>query len=312
MRGRLIMAAAIAALFARAAGAAAQGPDGRDLAPYGFDASMEELIRLELLDAAVRYDPAPVVEAEWLGRYDRVAAVDIAATKGRYGLFEDEKLRRADIAIRGTANLRSTAFDLEFLKKRSPSLGIYLHSGFEAAAQAVYEDLRPRLEEKLKAGWSARISGHSLGAAEAIILGMMLEKDGYKVEKVVAFAPPKITDAEGWARFPSLKVIRVSRPFDPVPFLPPKSLMYGRDPYIQGGKLLFLLEGKAFTVIEGSYYDDLPDALKDALSEGRLFSAKEHLLPAYFLRLLPKESGIEYIAPSEWESYEKQTRAGAE
>lgn len=288
------LAATLAALLAAAPAARAQ-----DFSRYGLDASVAEIKRLELLNAAVRYDPAPVIEESWKDRYEGVTVVEIGSTRGRYALFRDDEARRQDIAVRGTANLRNTAFDLEFLKSRSEKLGIYLHSGFEASALAIYADLRPRLKE----GYAIRVAGHSLGAAAAIILGMLLQSDGYEVEKVLASAPPKVTDAEGWARFPRLRVLRLAEPYDPVPFLPPHSLLYGKDPYIQGGRILFLLDGRAFTVLEGSYYDDLPEAVRAAYAEGRSFEKAEHLLPAYIARLLPKEGGIEYVEPGEWQRY---------
>jgi hypothetical protein len=303
----LVAAAAAAALCFGAPRLAAQDTGDQSLVPYGFDISASELIKLEMLNAAVRYDSAQAIEENWRGEYDNVTVVDVPATKGRYALFEDDKARRMDIAIRGTSNLRNTAFDLKFLKKRSERLGIYLHSGFEASALAIYGDLRPRLKE----GYALRIAGHSLGAAVAIILGMLLESDGIAVEKVLASAPPKVTDAEGWIRFPSLKVIRVACPYDPVPFLPPHNFIYDEDPYIQGGKILFLLEERLFTVLEGSYYDDLPDAVKNAFAEGKNFGAAEHRLPAYLARLIPKKTGFTFVDASEWEDKESfSLRAG--
>lgn len=270
-------------------------------APYGFALSATELVELEKMNAAVRYETAETIDERWRGRYDRVTVVGIPSTKGRYALFEDDGARRIDIAIRGTSNLRNTAFDLGFRKRRSDRLGIDIHSGFEASALAIYDDLRPRI----KKGYALRIAGHSLGAAVAIILGMLLESDGVQLQKVLASAPPKVTDASGWKRYPELEVIRVACPYDPVPFLPPKSLMYSEDPYVQGGKVLFLLEGSRFTVLEGSYYDDLPDALKAAYAEGKSFRAKRHLLPAYLARAIPKEQGLSFVDAAEWRYCEK-------
>ena len=255
----------------------------------------------------MRFDPDAVIEANWRDSYDRVAVVEIPSTKSRYAIFEDDAHRRADIAIRGTVNLRNTAFDLEFLKTRSATLGIYLHSGFEKSAAAIYADLKPRL----RAGYSIRLAGHSLGAAEAIILGMLLANDGYSVEKVLASAPPKVTDAEGWARFPALHILRLAGPFDPVPFLPPHSLMYGKAPYIQGGKVLLLLSGDTFAIRDGEYYDDLPDAAKAVLAEGRQFTVADHLLPAYLGLLLPKAKSATLVA-EEGEKYAEKSSAAAE
>jgi triacylglycerol lipase len=284
---------AIAALCAHPIHAEAAG-----LSAQGFETSFPEILLLERLNAAVRYDPAPLIEADWAGTYDRVAVVELASTQSRYALFEDDAARRVDVAIRGTANMRNTAFDLEFLKKRSEKLGIFLHSGFEKSAAAIYEDLRPRLKE----GYSIRLAGHSLGAAEAIILGMLLTSDGYSVDKVLASAPPKVTDAEGWKRFAALRVLRVVGPFDPVPFLPPAGLLYGKDPYIQGGRLILLLDGEAFTIREGEDYDHLTEGVRQAFAEGKSLSVADHLLPAYLGLLLPKAKASVLVDEAEWEA----------
>jgi hypothetical protein len=247
----------------------------------------------------VRFDPAPRVEADWGGAYDRVAVVELASVRNRYALFENDGSRRADVAIRGTVNARNALLDVEFMKRRSDVLGIFLHSGFEKAATALYNDLRPRL----KAGYRIRVAGHSLGAAEAIIVAMLLSRDGFSVDLVLASAPPKVTDAEGWKAFKDLPVVRMVGPWDPVPFLPPRSLMYGRKPYVQGGPILLLLDGACFSVIDGSYYDDMPHALREAQADGRLFEVKDHLLSAYLTRLLPKAEGAEFVNPGDWEKY---------
>jgi triacylglycerol lipase len=270
-----------------------------DLADYGFETSVSELLHLERLNRSVRFDAESAIRAEWKGEYDRVTAVELEAVENRYVLFENDALRRVDVAIRGTTNFKNAAFDVEFLKRRSDTLGIYLHRGFEKVAFALYADLRPRLRE----GYAIRVAGHSLGAAEAIIVGMLLERDGYRVERVLASAPPKVTDAEGWSRFASLPVVRMVGPYDPVPFLPPKSLMYGSDPYVQGGKLLLLLDGTRFTVISGDFFDDIPDVLRQAVAERRYFGVKDHLLAVYLLRLSPKAEGMEYVLPERWESF---------
>jgi hypothetical protein len=270
-----------------------------DLQDFGLEGRVEELIRLEKLNRSVRFDAEEAIRAEWSGDYDRISLVDIAEMRTRYGLFESDAERRCDIAIRGTVNLRNALLDLQLTKRRSESLGINLHGGFEKAAFALFEDLRPRLPR----GYSIRVTGHSLGAAEAIILGMILSQEGYPLERVLASAPPKVTDEEGWASFPDLPLMRVVGAFDPVPFLPPRRLMYGRDPYVQGGAALLLLDGTRFSLLESAYFDDLPAALRQAGSEGLRFEAADHLLPIYLERLLPKAEGLEFVDPAEWEDF---------
>jgi len=270
-----------------------------DLSAYGFPTTIPELVLLEGLERSTRFDAEARIRADWADSYDRIEVVELPGVQNRYALFESSGRKRIDIAIRGTVNLRNAVFDLEFLKRRSEALGVFLHSGFEKVAGALYADLRPRLKE----GYRIRLVGHSLGAAEAIIVGMLLSRDGLALDKVLASAPPKVTDAEGWSRFAGLPVVRLVGPFDPVPFLPPRSLLYGRDPYVQGGKLLLLLDGARFSVLPSSFYDDLPEAARLVFASGGHFDAADHLLPAYLSRLLPKAAGVEYVDPKDWERY---------
>jgi hypothetical protein len=278
-----------------------------DLEELGFPTRFAEIIELEELNRAVRFDSAAQIEAAGAADFDRVTVVELSSVRSRYALFEDDKSGRAVVAIRGTVNLENAASDLEFMKMRSPELGVYLHSGFEEVALALYADLKPRIGKDR----SLRLTGHSLGAAEAIILGMLLSRDGYSVDLVLASAPPKVTDAEGWARFASLPVVRLAAPYDPVPFLPPRSLFYGRDPYIQGGKLLFILDGSRFSVVDSSWFDDFPDAERAAVSDRRSFAVADHLLSTYLARLLPKAQGSEYVEPAQWQRFALPARRPA-
>jgi len=270
-----------------------------ELKDIGFDTTVQELLLLERLNGSVRYDAAEKIHADWNGAYDRVSIVEIPSVENRYALFENDAQHHADVAIRGTVNIKNAIFDLEFLKGRSPNLGIYLHSGFEKVAMAVYADLRPRLRQ----GYTIRITGHSLGAAEAIILGMLLVHDGYVVEKIVAIAPPKVTDAEGWARFGGLPVIRIAAAYDPIPFFPSENLVYKRDPYIQGGPVLLLLDGPNLTVVDGSFFNDLPEEKKAVYADGKEFDVADHFLRKYLDRLVPKADGFNYVDRIEWDRY---------
>jgi len=288
-----------AALLCRAAFAATAEAGAPAISGLAARATIAELTLLERLNRSVRFDAEVAIKAEWGDSYGRIDVVELPDVENRYALFEDDARRRVDVAIRGTVNLKNALFDIEFLKSRSASLGISLHGGFERVAAALYADLRPRIRD----GYSIRIAGHSLGAAEAIIAGMFLARDGCRVELVLASAPPKVTDAEGWSRFPLLPVVRLVGPYDPVPFLPPKDLLYGRDPYVQGGPALLLLDGAKYTILDSSFFDSMPDEARKAFGEGRHFAAADHLIGAYLARLESKAGGAEYVGPEGWERY---------
>jgi hypothetical protein len=274
------------------------------LGTFGFDTSFQELLLLERLNFSVRFDSESRIESEWNTSYDHISVQVIDSVQNRYGLFVNDTLQRADIAIRGTVNLMNVILVLRHEKNRNAVLGINLHSGFEKTALALYADLRPRLD----ADYTIRISGHSLGAAEAIIVGMLLVHDGYTVEKIIASAPPKVTDAEGWALSPdTLPIIRFANVLDPIPFFPSRSTAYDSDPYIQGGDILLLLEGPHFTVKESSFYADLP-AEKEAIeATGYDFGATDHFMKQYMTRLRAKTSYSVFVFPGVWTRYASPT-----
>jgi pimeloyl-ACP methyl ester carboxylesterase len=188
--------------------------------------------------------------------------------------------------------------DLESWKDQSPALGIRLHHGFEKAATLVFEDVRTYLDPKLP----IVVCGHSLGAAESIIVGMLLAKAGFRVEKIIASGPPKVTDAAGMAAWASLPVVLVTAAFDPVPFLPPASL-YPKEPFIQGGPLLMLLDGPYVAIAPPSYYEAMGTAFKEARQLSERFNVVDHRVWTYGDRSEEKLNGIVFVPFSEWQAH---------
>ena len=219
------------------------------------------LYHFALLNDAVRHDSSREIESKWSSEYGEIYVVTIPRTRNRYLLGIDSHSRVQDIAIRGTANLRNAVYDLRFLKSYSKQLGIRVHHGFEMMAKVLLENMEPYLRKD----YPLRISGQSLGAAEALILAMMLEKDGYKIEKIVTFGQPKVTDKQGVKVFGSLPLVRVVDMDDVVPLLPPDSLVYDDDPYVHFGSEIVLLEGDHYCIGDNAFSNrKIPKAmLKD-------------------------------------------------
>lgn len=258
------------------------------------------ILRALRLEASIRYDDEAKIRRDWGAEFDELAVVEVPSVENRYLLGTKNAERVQEIAIRGTVNLRNAVFDAEILKERDPRLGIRLHRGFARVAEAVYVDLAPRLKE----GYGLRIYGHSLGAAEAAILGMMYHRDGIAVELVLASGPPKVTDAEGWAAFSGLPILRIASGLDPIPFLPSSEIFYGSDPYIQGGSLLLLLEGPYYAQADSSFFDALGRAIGDAEAIKSSFGLPSHSIKHYVALLeakvdkailVPQESWTEYL-----------------
>ena len=129
------------------------------------------------------------------------------------------------IAIRGTANLENVMLDLDLELKPDTALDIKLHQGFGSAAKAVYTDIKPYLNEKLP----VHITGHSLGGAIAVILGLYLQQEDYAVTQIITFGQPKVTNVTGAKKYDLLPLIRVVTLNDIVPLVPPISPMQIRD-----------------------------------------------------------------------------------
>ena len=270
------------------------------LAANGFDIGIGELSFLLDFQRSIRLDPEAKIQAEWASKLERLKVVDLKKSDNRYAYAWDPAGKRQIIAIRGTANLKNVILDVELWRNKSKALGIRLHHGFEVAAGLVFADVGRFLDK----GEPIVVCGHSLGAAEAIIVGMLLAKEGYSVEKIVASGPPKVTDAEGWGTYKNLPVIRVSSAFDPVPFLPPAS-MYSSTPLVQGGPLLMLLDGPYVAIAPADFYDSLAPVLEEAKESKERFNAVDHRVGTYHDRAAEKMDTLIFVPLDAWESYSK-------
>ncbi|MEN6477039.1 MAG: lipase family protein [Rectinema sp.] len=276
-----------------------QGYVDADFSAQGFHVTLPQLAFALELEETVTFDTPAEAEARWNATFSRIEIIELPGVKNRYGIFVDDTGHNQYVAIRGTANFHNALLDVEFFKEKSPELEIFVHRGFETAARALYADLKPRLVH----GYRLYISGHSLGAAEAQLLGMMLKVDGVAVTRIVASGPPKITDAEGWRRYADLPVVRVAAPFDPVPFLPPGGLVYDENPYIQGGPLLMILDGRAMTVVKPEFFGTLSDAFRAIGKAGKKFDIADHMVRSYAARLNEKAGGVIFVNASDWLRY---------
>ncbi len=229
---------------------------------------------------SVRFETLPVIRNKWRHYYGDMQIVDIKNTRNRYFLGVPNNKSVYEILIRGTANLRNVVYDLKVRKNYNSRLGINLHRGFEKAALAVYHDLRPRINKE----FDIYLYGHSLGAAEAVILGMLLEKDGYRVKKVIASGQPKVTDAQGIEKYTDLPVIRVVHENDVIPLLPPKGI-YRKNPYRHFQGEVILLEGEYYCLPD----ERIPNIVRQGLNGQTLGEIlKDHNIRNYLRLIEPK------------------------
>jgi len=118
------------------------------------------------------------------------------------------------IIIRGTANDANVLSDVDIRLVSDARTGIRLHKGFRDAALCVMEIIdRDHTVEH-----TVHVTGHSLGGAVALIIGMWLHTRGKNVQ-IYSYGSPKVSNQVLSGGQPTHW--RVVRRSDPIPFTPP-------------------------------------------------------------------------------------------
>lgn len=153
------------------------------------------------------------------------------------------------LAFRGTSNLENVLVDLDLQLQLDKHLGIQLHQGFSMAARAAYENVLPYLDKSKP----VQTTGHSLGGAIAVIVGMYLQQDGFQLEQVITFGQPKVTNVHGAGVFKNLPLTRVVTPNDIVPLVPPLNplQLQNLEIYWHNGLEVILVAEKQYALVQG-------------------------------------------------------------
>lgn len=189
-------------------------------------------------------------ELEWaLSRQNQVLLHKVTIQSSQVNYFLSEAVGVQTIGVRGTANLENVMLDLSVSLQTDSLLNIKLHQGFSGGAKAVYDDIKPYLSIDKP----IHLTGHSLGGAIAVVLGMYLTQEGYQVTQIITFGQPKVTNVTGAQQFKALPLIRVVTPHDIVPLVPPLSPLQIKelDIYWHMGQEVILMEGGKYSETSG-------------------------------------------------------------
>lgn len=254
----------------------------------------------EALEFARRADAAYLDEEEIRARYPgrRIVVEDLPASEVRYVIVFDDAARTQDVAVRGTANLANIEIDAAYTPQPDPLLNVHLHSGFALSAV----ELRDSVSRHLKDGYATTLSGHSLGGALAVILGMYLEKEGQHLVAIRTFGQPKVTNLEGARAMAGLPLIRFVNRGDPVAEVPPAMPLGNASWYYAHlGPAVLLWTGSRYIYIEE---DQKPSAAVLAYwSRLGSHDVAEHRMEAYLAALERHQGESVQISYEERESY---------
>lgn len=182
----------------------------------------------------------------------------------KYIVLVDDVKKEQYVSIRGTSNSHNALQDIKFFKDKSYRLGIELHTGFHRTAEMIADDLLSRLDKT----YTTWVTGHSLGAAEALIVAWYLDYSGHTIAECITFGQPKVTDSHGIRKMRGkIKVTRVVNETDVVPLVPPAGTHMNR--YAHLGEMIKLLDDGKYCFLEE------PDSLNFGVNSFWLWTARE-------------------------------------
>jgi hypothetical protein len=190
--------------------------------------------------AALAYEQDPTIQQQ-SGTGVRISISPPLSSGVKAYVEVNDAARVQWIVVRGTSSLINIRADVDYNKVVDSRLQIPLHKGFADAALQVYQFAKPLL----KTDYETRVTGHSYGAAAAVIVLMLLKEDGLKLGQAMTFGQPKVTNRDGVLKYRSLPLVRFINDKDPVPLLPPFELFAVLDegPFQHFGPEVVLEEG---------------------------------------------------------------------
>ena len=282
---RIYLLASLAACISLLA--ACVGISTTELQSIGSKVTPENINFREVYSYAERATAAYGAKSVIRSKYPQTVRINAPAqTDVRYFLERSDKTRTQFITVRGSTNSANFSEDLDVAVREDRKVDIPVHAGFDLAARAIYNDVRPYL----KTGYKTYLTGHSLGGAVAAILTIYMIEDGMDVVRVVTFGQPRFTTADGVKRLSFLPLARVIDENDIIPMVPPATALHPTfGPYEHVGSEVILLEGRNIVY--------LPAHDANRISVGELWRSasfadlKDHKMEKYLQRIADKAKG---------------------
>ncbi|MBT8436556.1 MAG: lipase family protein [Gammaproteobacteria bacterium] len=235
-------------------------------------------IHQQAIFANAAYQPEGTVrELVEAGNYSLTLYRTIPDIQISFFLATNELTKTQIISVRGTSNIENAMVDISLKLRVDENTGVRLHEGFSLAAKQVYKELKPLL----KPDYKISVTGHSLGGAVALILGMYLDANQFDIEQVITFGQPKVTNISGANKLQHINVIRVVTPFDLVPLVPPIDPLdlSNLDVYWHAGKEVILLTETQYAILQGT--DSMLRATKFTQKPLTKDNLNNHQMPLY-------------------------------
>lgn len=187
-----------------------------------------------------KYDSAKTLEQAHPGYDDYV--VD-EYREHRYSILR--KGKKVIVSMRGSNNGQNWSDGFTSHLVYDDVLEARVHSGYSEVAKGVADRLSQYCDEQDE----IYLTGGSMGGATSTLIGWYLDNRGYNVQKIWAFAPPRVSDGD----YGHLPIVSVLDTRDPVVLLPAYSIW---KRYRHQGKRLVLHEGTWY-MYEDSWRTDL-------------------------------------------------------
>jgi hypothetical protein len=224
-------------------------------------------------------------------------------TDVQYFLLTNDRKRVQAVAVRGSDNNVNWSLDMDTMGVSDSSAGILMHAGFRQAAEAIWQDLKPRIRK----GYTVYLTGHSLGGAVAAILGIYMRNAGIRIGRIITFGQPKFTNLAGAERYSDLPLIRVIYQNDMVSLLPPE---------FDQTKQRFAHLGMAINTFDGAYYSIITEQQAFQFSQNSFqamltqSSVPDHHLKYYLASLQAKQNGAVAVPFAQRNQYIHRHRPG--